>query len=126
MTAPAIRPAVVARIAGLNLTGGPATWTRQDGTPATPDDIDTVMNASWAELEAVRDYNQRAADHLREQGEAMERIAEIAGPYLATLPAGAALGAAMALMTEPERAEVDQLAALIAPDGTIAVPRRQN
>ena len=126
MTAPAIRPDVVARIAELNLTGGPATWTRQDGSPATPDDIDTVMNANWAELEAVRDYNQHAADHMREQGEAMERIADIAGPYMATLPAGAALGAAMALMTDTERAEVDQLTALVAPDGTIAVPRAQN
>jgi len=126
MTAPAIRPDVVARIAELNLTGGPATWTRQDGSPATPDDIDTVMNANRAELEAVRDYNQHAADHMREQGEAMERIAEIAEPYMATLPAGSALGAAMALMTDTERAEVDQLTALVAPDGTIAVPRTQN
>lgn len=32
----------------------------------------------------------------------------------------------MALITDTERAEVDQLAALAAPDGTIAVLRTQN
>jgi hypothetical protein len=32
----------------------------------------------------------------------------------------------MALMAEPERAEVSRLAALVAPDGTIAVPRSEN
>jgi len=65
------------------------------------------MNATWAEPGAVRDYAQRAVDHIR-QGDAMERLAEIAGPRLATLPVGATVGAAMALMTDTERAEVEQ------------------
>jgi hypothetical protein len=123
MTEPAIRPDVVARIAGLNLTGGTATWTRQDGTPATQDDIDAVMDSTWAELEAVRDFHQRAADHLIEQSDAAKGIAEITRPYFATLPKGAAMGDVMPLMTAAERDEVNQLAALFAPDGTVIVTR---
>ncbi|MEY9839679.1 hypothetical protein [Streptacidiphilus sp. EB103A] len=124
MTQPAIRPDVVARIAGLNLTGGTATWTRQDGSPATQDDIDAVMNSTWAELEAVRDFHQRAADHLKEQGGAAERIAEITRPYFATLPEGATMGDVAPLLTDAERDEVNRLAALIAPDGTVIVTRQ--
>ena len=123
MTEPTIRPDVVARIAGLNLTGGTATWTRQDGSPATQADIDTVLSSTWAELDAVRAFHQRALDHTREQGNALDRISEITKPYFATLPKGAVMGDVKPLMTREELAEVERLAALIAPDGTVVLPR---
>jgi hypothetical protein len=87
------------------------------------------MNATWAELDAVRDYNQRAADHIREQRDArrLRPPRRDRQPLPRPAPPGTPpLSAAMALMTDTERAEVEQLAALAAPDGTIAVPRTQN
>jgi len=128
MTAPAIRPATVALLVGLDLNGSldPRNWTHPDGRSLTAAELATARDATFPEIQAVTDYLRRAEDHMREQGDAMERIFEITEPYMATLPAGSALGAAMALMTDTERAEIDQLSALVAPDGTIAVPRRQN
>lgn len=119
MSDPKIRPDVVALLTDLTPDGPTRAWKHHDGRAVTEEELALVMSANWRELEAVRDYAQRAADYATERAAAMTRIRELAAPYFAQLPKGSRMGAAMRLMTEAERAELSKLMDLVAPDGSI-------
>lgn len=119
MTEPTTRPDVVALLVDINPIGPFADWTHHDGQPVTPEDLELILDANYAEIEAARNYSTRAADHHREQATAVDRIGEIAAPYLAQLPAGARMGAVLDLASDTDRAELTRLMELVAPDGTI-------
>ena len=128
MPTPAVRPATVALLVGLDLNGSldPRNWTHPGGQPLTADELATALDATFPEIQAVTDYLRRAEEHTREQADAIKRIGTIAQPYLAQLPKGSPMRDAMALMTPAELAETRQLMDLVAPDGTVAIPRNRN
>lgn len=117
MTDIAIRPAVVALLTDLTPDGHPETWKHDNGQTVTADELQVVLGATWDELEAARDYTRRAADFAAEKVAAINRIHEIAAPYLSRDPEPTPLEL-MALVSDTERAELAELLDLVAPDGT--------
>lgn len=117
-----IRTDVVAHILDLVLDGPPSNWTHRDGRPATQDDINTVMNATFAELRTALDHTRRAHDYAQEQEQAAKRVLELTRPYFTHAGPDAAIADIRPLMTDQERAELDQLSEFLAPDGTIVRP----
>lgn len=122
MSDPKIRPEVVSLLADIVPVGPTSTWKHNDGRPVTAEELALVMSANFQELEAVRDYSQRAADYATEQANAVARIGELAAPYFAQLPAGARMGAVMAIMSAADRRELMELMELVAPDGSFVLP----
>jgi hypothetical protein len=113
-----IRPNVVALFLDLNLGDNPNTWTHTDGRPITRDELHLAMTATREELEAVLEHSTRSLDYAREQETATKRFLELTAPYFAAHP-GASVADIRPLMTSEDRAEFDQLAELLAPDGTL-------
>lgn len=114
-----IRPEVVSHILDLILDGPPSNWTHRDGRPATPEDVEIVMDATFKELETVLDHSRRALEYTQERETATRRVLELTGPYFATAGPGAVMADIRPLMTHAEIAELDQLSDFLAPDGTI-------
>ncbi|NUV64309.1 hypothetical protein [Streptomyces sp. CAI-85] len=120
-TQPQVRPEVVTLLADVAIDPQQhySTWTHRDGRPLAPDEVDLVGSSTRAELETMIAYAERAVAYELEVTEAGERIIELTKPYFARLPAGSVIRDVVPLMSSEEREELQRLADLVAPDGTL-------
>jgi len=105
MTAPAIRPDVVALLADLVLGPDVASWCHDDGRPATAEERVVVFDATFAELQAAKGYNQLAAENALDEVAAFDRIIEISAPYREQMGEDALMSDIVGAIPEPERTE---------------------
>ncbi|WP_405544280.1 hypothetical protein OG590_17900 [Streptomyces goshikiensis] len=105
-----IRPAVVALLcdSDFKFRRDTNTWSHIDGRPFTKEEQATALNATRAEFEDFAAQHTRYMEYLRTKEQAPEALQQFLAPFMDQLSTKT-LGNAVELMTEAERAQLDQL-----------------
>lgn len=115
-----INPTVVELLCDVDMSTYPNLVRESTGTPLTSDEVHLVGSATVADLRAAQRYMEAATDLHATKAADARRLCELLDEHRGDLTRDTAVGVITDRMPPAARAEFDEIAARLAPDGSLA------